>query len=127
MWEVVPERSTGTGSVVWPGGLVAWRPGEEAAALSLLCLLVSSLICGSDFPKAQLWFCSPQNGPWAFWPVVSAQCGAVSLEPNCLDLLSEGRRSRKCWHLPGLAESIPDSWQPARPTPGPGGYRLQDG
>lgn len=71
-------------------------------ALSLPYLLVSSLILGSDFAKAQrpqLWFCSPRKGPQAGF----TQSGALppepepEPEPKGLNLLSEGRTSRKCW------------------------------
>lgn len=92
---------------------------------------VSSQIPGSVFLQIlepQLWFCSPQDGPWSFGLLSSPHLGSsVSLE-LCLNLLSEERTSRKCWHSPGQhAGGVPDSWQPAGPAPSPGGYRLQAG
>lgn len=122
-----------SGSLVWEA---VWRGGSSCHP-SVLYFLVLSLIRGSDFPKAlrpQLWFCSPQYRPWGLWPVVnpllsSSLRGAMSPGPNCLNLLSEGRISRKHWHSPAQhAECVPDSPQPAGPAPGPvaPGSRMDD-
>ena len=70
----------------------------------------------------------PRTGPGAFGLLSSPSLGSSLTLELCLDLLSEDRTSRKCWHLTGQpAGGVPDSWQPAGPAPSPGGYRLQAG
>lgn len=119
----------------WLSGVVGGMQGEEAATQSFHYILISSLIHGSDFPKGQLRFCSAQNGTWGFGSVVKLQpgfahFGAMSLEPSCLDLLFPRREHAGSAGTCQVqhAEGVPDSWQPAGPTPGPvaTGYRMDD-
>lgn len=89
----------GTGSVAWQvasgGGSCRLAPSLPLGSISDLWKWFSK---GSAQPLL-----TPGRAPGLGPGPGFTQFGVVSLEPNCLDLLSVGTRSRKCWPPPGSA------------------------